>query len=238
MVFTLAWAEAVPADTDAANQLGLYIRNMKRDVRERIDLEHYFPITDTANTGKHKAGSAKVYTNILATPPANDAAVPGSIWIPSDSLAVRVDNGTAWLLVGAGGDCVRAFHSVAQTIPTSVVTTFAFDSEQFDSNNLHNVSINNSRLVAASAGKYMFGCNIGIAAHSEAVSGYIEVLVNGSTFSGARHSFATTGAALWTETAIPYLLAAGDYITAVMQHTSFGAISITVAPYFWMYKVA
>lgn len=54
MPHTILWDaayEAVPADTDLANTLGDVVRDLKRDIRERAEIDHDWD--DTTNAGKH-----------------------------------------------------------------------------------------------------------------------------------------------------------------------------------------
>jgi hypothetical protein len=50
--------EALPADTEAANLLGLRLRNLKQDIRERGEVDHDWD--DTADGGKHESVTLKV----------------------------------------------------------------------------------------------------------------------------------------------------------------------------------
>lgn len=94
MAFSQPWNENDPADTDLANQLGDDIRDMKLQVRERVDLEHFFPITDNATTGYHRQGSARPFYQ--GAPPTNNPDAPGAIWINSTTGEVFRDNGATW----------------------------------------------------------------------------------------------------------------------------------------------
>lgn len=100
MVFSIPWNENDPADTDLASQLGDDIRDFKLQVRERVDVEHFFPITDNPTTGFHRQGSARPFYQ--ATPPANNPDAPGAIWIKSTTSQAFRDNGATWDDVGIG----------------------------------------------------------------------------------------------------------------------------------------
>jgi hypothetical protein len=94
MPFSQPWNENDPADTDLASQLGDDIRDFKLQIRERIDLEHFFPITDAPTTGYHRQGSARPFYQ--GAPPANNPDAPGALWINSTTGAVSRDNGATW----------------------------------------------------------------------------------------------------------------------------------------------
>ena len=51
---------------------------------------------------------------------------------------------------------VHVTHSVNQSIPDAVFTTVAFDTERFDTDSMHDVSVNNSRITINTPGKYRF----------------------------------------------------------------------------------
>lgn len=118
MPFSFAWNEAVPADTDLANTLGDVIRKFKTQVRERVDVEHFFPLTDTAATGYHRPGSGKVF--LQTTTPANNVNAPGALWIHTTTGVVKYDSGVAWVDFNSGvpsGTIVMWSGSIA-SIPT------------------------------------------------------------------------------------------------------------------------
>ena len=100
MPFSIPWNENDPADTDLANLLGDDIRDFKLQVRERVDVEHFFPLTDNATTGYHRQGSARPFYQ--AAPPVNNASAPGAIWVKSTTNEVFRDNGATWDNLGFG----------------------------------------------------------------------------------------------------------------------------------------
>lgn len=68
MALTVTWNtayEAIPADIDQANTLGDVIRDLKRDIRERGEIDHDWD--DTTNSGKHN----KVTLQQLGAAPTN-----------------------------------------------------------------------------------------------------------------------------------------------------------------------
>src|SRR5262245_41647431 len=100
MPFSTPWNENDPADTDLASLLGDDIRGFKLQVRERIAVEHFFPITDDATTGYHRQGSARPFYQAAA--PTNNPDAPGALWINSTTGAVARDNGATWDVLGIG----------------------------------------------------------------------------------------------------------------------------------------
>jgi len=49
----------------------------------------------------------------------------------------------------------RVYHSVNQNVNTATPTTVIFDSEMYDTDNIHDNITNNSRLTCRTAGKYL-----------------------------------------------------------------------------------
>jgi hypothetical protein len=52
--YTNSWDEASPAGSSALSSGDDAIRQLKLDVRERLNTDHYYPATDVANTGYHR----------------------------------------------------------------------------------------------------------------------------------------------------------------------------------------
>lgn len=53
----------------------------------------------------------------------------------------------------------RVYHNTNQSIPNLTLTTLAFNSEKFDSDNIHDPVTNNSRLTCRTAGTYLISFN-------------------------------------------------------------------------------
>lgn len=58
-------------------------------------------------------------------------------------------------LPGGYTEGAKVWHSAHQSIPTSTWTTVAFDSEAYDTDSIHDLVTNNSRLTCKTAGKYV-----------------------------------------------------------------------------------
>mgnify|MGYP001560792571 CR=1 FL=1 len=117
MAFSQPWNQNDPADTDLASQLGDDIRSLKLQVRERVDVEHFFPLTDNATTGYHRQGSARPFYQGAA--PANNADAPGALWINSTTGAVSRDNGATWdpLSLGVPQGAIIMWSGLIANIP-------------------------------------------------------------------------------------------------------------------------
>lgn len=56
MAHTQAIDETKPAGSDFANTLDTQIQELKRDIRQRMQLEHVWPGNDLTNDGVHQLG--------------------------------------------------------------------------------------------------------------------------------------------------------------------------------------
>lgn len=115
--FSQAWNESDPADTDLANQLGDDIRDLKLQIRERMEVDHNWPITDTPATGYTKMGSARPYYQGAA--PANNPGAPGAVWVNSTTGDVFRDNGATWdnLALGVPQGAIVMWSGLIAAIP-------------------------------------------------------------------------------------------------------------------------
>jgi len=106
----------------------------------------------------------------------------------------------------------RAYHSVPQTIPTSTMTDLAFDSERWDTDTIHDLVTNNSRLTCKTAGKYviMGGVRFAMNATGNRVA---RIYLNATTII-AYYFVPNAGAAQRTQFVVStiYDLAVDDYI--------------------------
>ncbi|GAI75713.1 unnamed protein product, partial [marine sediment metagenome] len=55
----------------------------------------------------------------------------------------------------AGDQGAKVYHSVDQNTSNYISTILAFDSEEYDTDNIHDTVTNNSRLTCKTAGKYI-----------------------------------------------------------------------------------
>ena len=86
----------------------------------------------------------------------------------------------------------RVYHSAAQNVPEESYMILAFDSERWDTDNIHDPVTNNSRLTCRTAGKYV------VAAQAHFEQGgicmrVIAIRLNGTLLVGPSESGITTG---------------------------------------------
>lgn len=169
--------------------------------------------------------------------PATPASTKWRVYFKTDGLYIIDDAGnetgplaaaTSTLFVGA-----KAYHSTTQSIPNNTMTAASLDSEDYDSDTIHDLVTNNSRFTvpAGKGGKWRFGSHVMFPANTTGVR-VLQLRKNGTdTVRGSRlseegdtgttHSLGHGG--------IDVELAAGDYIELMVFQNSGGALDIGAA---------
>lgn len=95
--------EASPADLDNASEGAQRIRNLKRDIRERLEQEHSFDSEDSSETGVHLEGSARIFVQDDAptTTVGGETLDDGLLWFETDTFKFYYYNlaETAWIYI-------------------------------------------------------------------------------------------------------------------------------------------
>lgn len=120
-------------------------------------------------------------------------------------------------------------------------TILTFNSERYDTDNIHSTVSNTSRLTATTAGKYHISGTLFFANNTTGARG-LQILLNGAT------NIAIVRIPTVAGTDVPalnistvYDLAAGDYVELIAYQTSSGALNVTASgnqsPEFMMHRV-
>jgi len=101
------------------------------------------------------------------------------------TLPVLIDPVTGKVLVQGTGvsgvlDMVKVYQTAATTLIDATWTTLSFGAETFDSNTMHDNSVNPSRITIKTTGTYMIGGSVMVA--ENAVSGF-KIFFNGAVSS-------------------------------------------------------
>jgi len=123
----------------------------------------------------------------------------------------------------------RAYHSVDQSIPNITATTLAFNSERWDTDNIHDLVTNNSRLTCQTAGKYLVATTLafGLSAVGRRL---IHFILSGGV---AVASFEVGIGAEGRYQAAPATianLAVGDFLEVSVYQSSGGALDVRAIP--------
>ena len=131
----------------------------------------------------------------------------------------------------------RAYHSAAQSIATAAWTALALDSEYIDSDGMHDLVTNNSRLTVINAGTYMLGGSVSFAASAVGIRG-VGVRLNGGAVYPVQSVIPNIGAVTHTLACCGiYALAVGDYLELMAYQSSGGGLNVNysagLSPILW-----
>lgn len=145
--------------------------------------------------------------------------------------------------IGRGPAQARVFNDANISIGTSgTAQTLTFNSERFDTGNFHSTSSNTSRLTAPTAGLYYVGANVQFDANVTGIR-RAAIQVNGSGFiaDDSRKAADSGGFPTWVNVSTVYHLDATDYVEAVVQQSSGGALNVIASaarsPEFWIVRL-
>jgi hypothetical protein len=142
--------------------------------------------------------------------PAYRTWVAGEV-VTASYLNTNIRNaGNFWLSVPV----FEGVQTVAQSIPTGVVTAVLLDTEEVDNDNGHSTTVNTSRYASQTPGRFQISGGASYAANATGRRGVL-ILVNGTQLAGSSTALPTTGA---LDTGVPlrtrsiYMNGATDYI--------------------------
>jgi hypothetical protein len=153
------------------------------------------------------------------------------------------------LMIGGttGEIAANAYHSVAQSIATATWTIVALNSERYDTDTIHDLVTNNSRLTCKTAGKYMITASVEFAANATG-NRLLELRLNtggvaqGGTILAADYR-SNMGAGVVTRLSVSrqFSMAVNDYVELNVYQDSGGALNLnatgSLSPELTMAKV-
>lgn len=119
----------------------------------------------------------------------------------------------------------RVTHSVAQSIPNSTVTFLSFDTERFDTQDLHDNSTNNSRLTAPIDGIYLITAHVEFASNSTGRR-QLALRASGSTFIALTEPDTNQNASTHLSLGTVYELSADGYVEVRVFQNSGGSLNV------------
>ncbi len=136
----------------------------------------------------------------------------------------------------------RVYKSLSQIISNSTWTAITFDSELFDTDTIHSVSSNTSRLTCKTKGVYTISGHIEFAEDDPAV-GYraVAIKLNGTTYIAKVDKELCNINPCFSITTL-YELAVNDYVELFVYHTSGAALDVNAqaqwSPHFAMQRIS
>jgi hypothetical protein len=145
-------------------------------------------------------------------------------------LHVKDSSGTVSNAFTGGGtptfSGARAFNSATQSINDSTITAVTFNSENYDTNSIHDVGSNTSRFTCHATGYWRFTGGTTWDTNTTAAR-YLWWRKNGATeLNGGNVSIAPTSVGVAMQTTITLSLNSTDYIELMAYQTSGGARTI------------
>jgi len=136
----------------------------------------------------------------------------------------------------------RVYNSTA--IPLSTSGTWynlTFNSERFDTDNIHSTASNTDRLTCSTAGVYLIIGSVRFASNANG-DRLLSIVLNGTTTLAMETTRAASGNPTTMTVSAIYQLNVGDYVTLSAQQTSGGSLNIEAAgnysPEFMMVRLA
>lgn len=155
------------------------------------------------------------------TNPGKKLDVTGDVRASGEVSGASVSFTTPW-------DGCRVYHSVDQTLGSSVSTALAFDSERYDNGGLHSTTSNNSRLTAQKDGTYLITGHVAFAANASGVR-VVGIRKNPTLFIAQTERAPVGGDTDKFSVTTVYHLAASDYVELVAYQNSGGDLAVQAA---------
>ena len=124
---------------------------------------------------------------------------------------------------------VRAYNSVAISIPTASETIVPFDSERYDSDAIHDTAVSTGRLTCKTAGLYRITGRLRFAANTTGIR-YAYLRLNGATIIDFDARVPLSGLQTYLLVSTEYQLAVNDYVELIAYQNSGAALNLEAAP--------
>lgn len=199
--------------------LRLFLQSLAKAV-DRINVNFHLDINEPTALSEPTTGA-----NALAAV----VNVPPAIMIVKSLRFLADKNGLYQASAMTQG--ARAWHSAAQSPATGVLTGLAFDSEYWDTDDMHDLAVNNTRLTFNTAGIYVVGAHLTWAANGVGTR-EAQILKNNATILDLWKSLSYAGAVNHSRLSTVDKFDAGDYIEVKVLQDSGGALAVnSVANY-------
>lgn len=138
---------------------------------------------------------------------------------------------------------VRVYHDADQSVSDSTMTALAFNSERFDTDSMHDVSTNNSRLTANTPGYYQITACVRWEANANGLR-LIRIRLNGTTDLAGVHEINLSADILDQVVTTLWYMEEGDYVECTAYQTSGAPLNVQIpsgahalSPEFMMVRV-
>lgn len=121
----------------------------------------------------------------------------------------------------------RVFNSAAISVPNNASTALTFDSERWDTDNIHSTATNTSRLTAQTAGKYIITGHVRFANNVTGRRVLLITLNVAATQIGDNSTSVTANGDGDLTVSTIYNLAVGDFVELYAYQDSGAALNVT-----------
>jgi hypothetical protein len=152
----------------------------------------------------------------------------GAIYYNSNSNQFRGCASGTWTSFGNFHPSTRVYDSTTQSVPSATSTAFTFDTERWDSSNLHDTVTNPSRITITSPGKYHITGNIEwpTAGGSRRI---ILIRLNGTTIIAQTETDLPASQTITQNISTDWNFAANDYVEILGYQDSGGPLTIAAS---------
>jgi hypothetical protein len=129
------------------------------------------------------------------------------------------------------GAAVKVYNNANISISNTTLTAVTFNSEFFDTDNMHSTSVNTGRLTVASPGKYWFQGSAEFAANATGIRG-LEIRLNGATTVSKVYQNATSTGTTNQNVSVMHDMAVNDYMELLVYQSSTASLNLNyTTPY-------
>lgn len=141
---------------------------------------------------------------------------------------------------GAYTEGARVYRSSNQSVPNGTHTVITYDSERWDTDNIHSTVSNTGRLTCKTAGKYMIVFSALFSANANGKRQY-NIRLNGTTWIAITRTGLDSDNHTQPISSTIYDLAVNDYVESLAYQNSGGALDIIygaqATPEFMMQRI-
>jgi len=146
--------------------------------------------------------------------------------VDSEAVPIQTKKIKRSNLLGFDKSC-RVYNSAVQSCANEAWTTLAFDSEAWDTDTIHDLVTNNSRLTCKTAGKYIITAFAAFAANATGQR-FFTIKLNGTIYLTQACFQAAAAQRTACTIATLYSLAVNDYVEFLIYQNSGGALNTDI----------
>lgn len=157
--------------------------------------------------------------------------IPGETPVEDQEFQDRVQQNFDALALAMGGfnnsprQC-RAYNTASQALTTGTLTAIGFNAERWDNGVMHDLSTNNTRVTAPTAGIYSISGNAVIAAAAGGSTRRLALRVNGTAYIAYTIGPFNAADNTFMNVSTTYQLAATDYVELIGFQDSGGNLNV------------